>query len=198
MNTAILIFDDAEELDFMGPYEVFAMAAKVAGRGTVQLVAEHDRPVKCAKKMRVLPDLTFGATESMSFDVVLVPGGDGRRAQTENPMLIDWLRETASRAKWATSVCTGAFLLNKAGLLAGGKQVTTHWSRIEELRKFSELTVLENIRYVRDGKVLTGAGVSAGIDLALWLVGQEYSVDIARQTRRMMEYDPAPPYSAEV
>jgi transcriptional regulator GlxA family with amidase domain len=93
-----------------------------------------------------------------------------------------------------TSVCTGAFLLHAAGL-AAGKRVTTHWQSIEELRGLPDVEVVEEIRHVQDGNVVTGAGVSAGIDMALWVVGQLYGVEHARGTQRAMEYDPAPPYS---
>ena len=96
-----------------------------------------------------------------------------------------------------TSVCTGSGLLVASGV-AAGRRVTTHWTWTETLRGLGDCEVLEGVRYVRDGKVVTAAGVSAGIDMALWLVGQIAGVDAAREAQRQMEYDPAPPYAAEV
>lgn len=194
-NIGIVLFDGAEELDFVGPWEVFTFAAKLNSRDRVLLVAERLEPVRCAKGMRVLPDVSFA--EAPPLDVVCVPGGMGTRREVGNAVLIDWLRQTAAQATWVTSVCTGALLLHEAGP-ARGKRVTTHWAYVETLRARGDVTVLEDVRYVRDGNLVTAAGVSAGIDLALWLVGQRDSVQLAREVRRGIEYDPAPPYAAEV
>ena len=113
-------------------------------------------------------------------------------------MLVDWIRKVAPQVRWLTSVCTGAFLLQEAQLLEG-KRVTTHWAFIEQLRqRGGNLTVLENRRFVRDGNLVTAAGVSAGIDMSLWLMGQLHGVEVARKVQRLIEYDPAPPYSADV
>jgi len=198
----IVVFGDAEELDFVGPWEVFTMA-KQAMAGSLEaqdlgvvLVAETLAPVRCAKGLRVLPDYTFD--DAPELDIVLVPGGIGTRHEADNTRLTDWLAKVAARCEWVTSVCTGALLLQRAGLV-DGKRVTTHWGYVETLRKDApETTVLDSARYVRDGNVVTAAGVSAGIDMALWLTGQLWGPDHARTTQRMMEYDPAPPYSAEV
>jgi transcriptional regulator GlxA family with amidase domain len=191
-----LIFDGAEELDFVGPWEVFTMAGNVRDDIRVVTIAERAGPVACAKGMRVLPDHTLA--DAPALDVVMVPGGIGTRREVDNPVLIDWLRRIAPGLRWVTSVCTGALLLCEAGL-ARGRRVTTHWAFIEDLRKrYPDVEVLSGVRYVRDENVCTAAGVSAGIDLALWLTGQIWGVDTARKTQRAMEYDPAPPYAAEV
>ena len=195
VTTGILIFDDAEELDFVGPWEVFTSAAKFNDGNRVVIIAEEPRPIVCAKGLRVLPDHTFA--DAPALDVVLVPGGLGTRRQVNNPALIGWLRAVGARCIWVTSVCTGALLLHEAGF-ASGRRVTTHWSFIETLRSRSDITVLEGTRYVRDGNLVTSAGVSAGIDMALWLVGQVHGVDCARMVQRQIEYDPAPPYAADV
>ncbi|MBL9102204.1 MAG: DJ-1/PfpI family protein [Myxococcales bacterium] len=196
-TTGIVIFDGAEELDFVGPWEVFTAAAHVAGdaAGRVLLLAEHARPVRCAKGMRVLPDVTLA--EAPELDVVLVPGGRGTRREVDNPALIDWLARVAPRCAWVTSVCTGSLLLHAAGP-ARGRRVTTHWSFAADLRARGDITVLEGVRFVRDGNLVTGAGVSAGIDLALWLVGQLHGPAFAREVQRYIEYYPAPPYAAEL
>ena len=191
----IALFDGAEELDFAGPWEVFTMAARLVPGLEVLTAAESERPVLCAKGMRVLPERRLDAVGDL--DVVLVPGGQGTRREVGNPVLIEWLRKTAARCTFVTSVCTGALLLCEAGLARG--RVTTHWAFVSELRqRYPHVEVLENVRYVRDANVVTAAGVSAGIDMALWLCGQLWGVDVARKTQRAMEYDPAPPYAAEV
>ena len=193
LRIGILIFDDAEELDFVGPYEVFTMAKQLKQDGTeVLLVAERDAPVTCAKGMRVLPHVT--TANSGKLDILLVPGGQGTRREVDNQELLAWIAETAKTATWITSVCTGAMLLTAAGP-AKGKRVTTHWGYVEALRARKEAAeVLENFRYVQDGNVVTSAGVSAGIDMALWLVGQVHAIPFARGVQRAMEYDPLPPY----
>lgn len=192
----IVLFDEAEELDFVGPWEVFTMAARTGQEVEVVSVAQEERPVRCAKGMRVLPDLRLDAAGD--FDIVLLPGGQGTRREVSNPVLIEWLRKTSARCSWVTSVCTGALLLCEAGL-ARGRKVTTHWAFVADLRaRYPDVEVREQVRYVRDGNLVTAAGVSAGIDMALWLCGQLWGVEVARKTQRAMEYDPAPPYAADV
>jgi len=199
IGIGILVFDEAEELDFAGPWEVFTMANEVASHlgkppvHDVKLIAAEDRPVRCAKGMRVLPDLT--TAQCSALDVLLVPGGRGTRALANDPAILGWIAEIARQARWVTSVCTGALLLTAAGP-AKGRRVTTHWSFVETLRERGEAAaVLANYRYVRDGNVVTAAGVSAGIDMALWLTGQLHGPDFARAVQRGMEYNPAPPYA---
>ncbi len=201
----LVVFPNAEELDFVGPWEVFTMAKQTLGPAAeaaapatdlgVVLIAQTLEPVRCAKGLRVLPDHTFD--DAPELDVVVVPGGIGTRSEAENPVLLDWLAKIAPRCDWITSVCTGSLLLQRAGLVAG-KRITTHWGYVNALREAApETTVLDSVRYVRDGNVVTAAGVSAGIDMALWLTGQLWGIDHARATQRFMEYDPAPPYTAD-
>ncbi|MBU6297704.1 MAG: DJ-1/PfpI family protein [Alphaproteobacteria bacterium] len=201
LSIGIFIFDGVEELDFAGPWEVFTMGNEVAkhmGRKPVhdvRLIAERHQPIVCAKGMRVLPDLTMG--QCATLDVLLVPGGQGARREVDNPAALSWIAHIAKEAKWVTSVCTGALLLTAAGP-AKGKRVTTHWSFIDTLRARGEAAeVVERQRYVQDGNIVSAAGVSAGIDMALWLTGQIHSPDFARTVQRGMEYDPAPPYGSQ-
>jgi transcriptional regulator GlxA family with amidase domain len=194
MKIGILLFEDAEELDFVGPWEVFKMAREAKPEAfQLLLVAEKDAPVRCRGGMRVLPDTTMAACGSL--DVLLVPGGQGTRTEVKNEALLAWIAKVSARAEWVTSVCTGAMLLTAAGP-ARGKRVTTHWAFVKALRERGEAAeVLDSFRYVRDGNVVTAAGVSAGIDMALWLVGQWHGPEFARNVQRYMEYDPAPPYA---
>lgn len=192
----MLLFDDLEELDLVGPWEVFTSAALAEPETRVVSIAQTPEPVRCAKGLRITPDHAF--EDAPALDVVLVPGGMGTRREVDNPVLVDWLREAGAGCEWVTSVCTGAYLLCRAGF-AEGRRVTTHWAFVSTLREaHPEVEVLEGMRYVRDGNLVTAAGVSAGIDMALWLVGQIWGVERARGTQRMIEYDPAPPYGAEV
>lgn len=194
VTTGIVLFDEAEELDWAGPYEVFTMARQPGD--VVVTIAEHDGPVTCAKGLRVLPDHTFA--DAPALDVLLIPGGRGSRRERTNPAMLDFVRRVAPSCAWVTSVCTGVFVLHAAGP-AQDKQVTTHWAAIEELRALApDLDILTDVRYVRDGNVVSSAGVSAGIDMALWLVGQITSVEHARATQYLMEYNPAPPYASRV
>jgi transcriptional regulator GlxA family with amidase domain len=196
ITTGILLFDDAEELDFAGPWEVFTNAARKEQGDRVVTIAPAPGPVRCAKGLRVLPD--HGFEDAPALDVVLVPGGQGTRREIDNPVVIDWLRKTSERCRFVTSVCTGSLLLVGAGL-AQGKRVTTHWAFLDALRqRGGGATVVDGVRYVRDGNLVTAAGVSAGIDMSLWLVGQLYDVTHARNVQRVMQYDPAPPYAADV
>ena len=186
----IVIFDDAEELDWVGPFEVLTNACKDGDR--VVVVAETEGPVRGAKGLRVLPDHTFD--DCPPLDVVLVPGGIGTRKEMHNEVLRSFLLAQAERAEWTTSVCTGAFVLSAAGLLKG-KRATTHWLTFDELRTHDpDLELDPDARWVVDGNVVTAAGVSAGIDMALWLVGQLYDPDHARLIQKYIQYDPAPPY----
>ena len=198
----IVVFDGAEELDFVGPWEVFTASAALRAEAEVDgsaddrvvLVAESSAPVRCAKGLRVLPDLTFA--DVTALDVVVVPGGRGTRREVENPLLLGWLRTVDATTTWTTSVCTGSFLLH-ASKVAEGRRLATHWGSEDRLAALG-VDVVREARFVRDGKVVSSQGVSAGIDMALWVVGQLHSPAHARRVQRYIQYDPAPPYSADI
>jgi transcriptional regulator GlxA family with amidase domain len=191
----LLIFDGAEELDFVGPWEVFTMSAAIRDQDDAAvLIAEHAGPVRCNKGMRVLPDHTLDNCPPL--DVLLVPGGMGTRREVSNPAIIDWIRATSATAAWTTSVCTGALLLHEAGP-ARGRRVATHRAFEDSLRERGNISVISDARYVVDGNLVTSQGVSAGIDMALWLVGALHGREHARAVRRDMQYEPAPPYLAD-
>jgi transcriptional regulator GlxA family with amidase domain len=191
----LLVFDDAEELDFAGPWEVFTASGMLRDDGdSAVLIAERPGPVRCAKGLRVLPDHTL--TDHPALDVVLIPGGQGTRREVSNPAIIEWIRTVSATAQWTTSVCTGALLLHEAGP-ARGRRVATHHGFEDALEARGEVTVVRDARYVVDGSLVTSQGVSAGIDMALWLVGALYGRDHSRAVRRYIQYDPAPPYLAD-
>ena len=194
----LLVFDDAEELDFVGPWEVFTASTMVIGADGdhhVSMVTERNEPVRCAKGMAVIPHHTLD--DHPAYDVVLVPGGMGTRTEVNNERVLDWLTRVALTATWMTSVCTGSLLLVASGV-AAGKRVATHWGFEDTLDARDDCTVVRNARWVRDGSVVSSQGVSAGIDMALWLIGEIHGPAHARTVQRYLQYDPAPPYQADV
>ena len=190
----ILLFPDVEELDFVGPWEVFTTFAKYFDQDwQVVTIAETPGALKCAKGLSVVPDHTFDDCPRM--DVLLVPGGQGTRREVDNEALIDFVRRVGSACQWVTSVCTGAFVLSRAGFLQG-RRATTHWATLDLLRSEPGVEVVEQ-RFVQDGNVITAAGVSAGIDMALHLVGILKDPEVARNVQKAIEYYPEPPYAEE-
>jgi len=191
----LLIFDGAEELDFTGPWEVFTASRMLRDDAdTAILIAERPGAIRCSKGMRVLPDHTLD--DHPPLDVLLVPGGNGTRREVSNPAITGWIRKTSAAAAWTTSVCTGALLLHEAGP-ARGRKVATHYAFEDTLQARGDITVVCDARYVVDGNLVTSQGVSAGIDMALWLVGRLHGRDHARTVRRYIQYEPAPPYLAD-
>ena len=185
----ILLFDGAEEMDFAGPWEVFTAAVSGMPSDRVITIAERSRPITCEMGMRVIPDLPYG--EAPEVDVILVPGGSGARREIANPATTNWLRNAAAKCTWLTSVCTGAFLLVGAGL-ARGRRITTHHDFIHDLRAAGGSDVVEGVRFVRDGNLVTAAGVMSGIEMSLWLVERLYGADLAAKARSYIAYDYPP------
>jgi transcriptional regulator GlxA family with amidase domain len=190
-NVGILIFEGVELLDFAGPFEVFS-AARPASHSTERLlnvftVAEEAAPVTCNNPLTVLPKYTLAT--SPPIDLLVVPGGRGTRTAIDRPELIAWIADRAAAATLTASVCTGSFLLAKAGLLEG-KATTTHWGSIERMRHdFPGLDVREAVRWVDTGDVVSSAGVSAGIDMALYVLQRLFGKDVADATARGIEYE---------
>jgi transcriptional regulator GlxA family with amidase domain len=202
IDIGILIFDDVEELDFVGPWEVWNMVNTVLRTRNenaavrVRLISENEDQIRAVKGMRVLADTAISDVKSL--DVVCIPGGQGVRPLIQKPQTITWVKDIAPTCKWVTSVCTGAFVLSKSGLTKD-KRLATHWAAFDEFRNLGlDGILVPHIRYVRDGNILTSAGVSAGIDMALWLVGELFSPQFARDVQRAMQYDPSPPYAGDV
>lgn len=191
----IVVFDDVEELDAVGPYEVFGVARGLRPESfELSLVAaDSSTPVRCVNGLRLLPDRGFDGDPSL--DVLIIPGGVGTRKVAADEAFLTWIRTAAAGAQIVASVCTGARVTLAAGL-AEGRRLTTHWSAVEELRADGRAAeVLDDVRFVRDGNIIHSAGVSAGIDMSLWLLGQLTEPGFARQVQRVIEYQPAPPYA---
>ncbi len=191
-SIAFILFDDAEELDFVGPWEVLTYTGKLQdGTCTAFTVSQDGGDVRCAKGLRVIADYSFA--DCPPADMILVPGGMGTRSEVDNPRMIEFLRSMGARCELVTSVCTGAFLLERAGFLTG-KRAVTHWASMDRFRALGTVEVVQE-RYVDEGNVITAAGVSAGIDMALHLVGRLWSPELARRVQKGIEYFPAPPYA---
>lgn len=188
MQIAVVLFDRFTALDAVGPYETLG---RLPGAETV-FVAEQAGPVRNESGTLALT-ADQALAEVARPDLVVVPGGPGQSAQMENPVLLDWLRAADATSAWTTSVCTGSLLLAAAGLLRG-RRATSHWLALNELKRFGAEPTGE--RVVTDGKYVTAAGVSSGIDMGLTLLGRIAGDGHAQAVQLMTEYDPQPPYDA--
>ena len=192
-QVGILLFQDIEVLDFCGPFEVFSVTRlneekrrDEASPFNVFLVAETKAPVVTTGAMKVLPD--FDLDGCPSLDILVVPGGWGTRREMRNERLLGWIAGRSRQVESLTSVCTGALLLGKAGLL-DGKRATTHWRSLDWMQQlFPKTTVEKRLHFVEDGALFTSAGISAGIDMALKVVARHFGEAIARATAKHMEY----------
>jgi putative intracellular protease/amidase len=188
VQIAIVLFDRFTALDAVGPYETLG---RLPDAQTV-FVAEHTGPVRTdTGNLALTADRALADVPDP--DIVVVPGGPGQSPQMENETLLDWLRAADATSTWTTSVCTGSLLLAAAGLLAG-RRATSHWLALDHLKRFGTEPTAE--RVVTDGKYVTAAGVSSGIDMGLTLLGRIAGDDHARAVQLLTEYDPQPPYDA--
>ncbi|MDQ0607504.1 transcriptional regulator GlxA family with amidase domain [Variovorax sp. W1I1] len=188
MNFGIIVFPDVEELDFVGPWEMLTMWSKLAaGPENCLIVAEKTGPVVCAKGLSINPHVSFA--DCPPLDYLLVPGGMGTRREVDNPAMVQFLAKQAPGCKALLSVCTGAFVLHAAGLLAG-KTATTHWGSLDRLRALGDVKVVEQ-RFVQDGDTWTSAGVSAGTDLMLAFIAHTAGEEAAAKVQLQAEYYPA-------
>ena len=188
MNIGIYIYDRAEVLDFSGPYEVFTTASRVSPAPPpfhVFLIGETGAVVTARAGFRIHPH--FGFDTHPAIDLLMVVGGY-HYDELQKPGVLTWIKTQAGLAAITASVCSGASLLARAGVLTH-QTVTTHWEEIPELKEnYPELTVRENTRWVDSGNIVTSAGISAGLDMSLHLVGRCHSMELARKTARQMEY----------
>jgi transcriptional regulator GlxA family with amidase domain len=190
---AIALFDGAEELDWAGPWEVLAAWSKQWPDDGVEVftVAREQGEITCAKGLRVLPDRTWG--DAGTVDVLVYPGGMGTRRELKDDAVLEWLRSLQDSGALMTSVCTGSLVYAAAGFLRD-RPATTYWGSLDLLRELdSSIDVREDDRFVDSGEIVTAAGVSAGIDMALHLVARLHSPERAREVRRYIQYDPEPP-----
>lgn len=187
MHVGFLIFPRVQQLDLTGPHEVFAQVASAE----VHLLWKDRQPVRSTSGLVFTPTSTFA--EAPALDVLCIPGGIGVNALLEDAPVLRWVRQAAERARFVTSVCTGALVLGAAGLLAG-RRATTHWLAHDLLARFGAIPTAG--RVVRDGNLLTAGGVTAGIDFGLTLVSELFGQAEAERIQLYLEYAPAPPFES--
>lgn len=187
-TVAILLFDEIEVLDFAGPFEVFAVTDELSNHQLFQVVtvAQEARSIRARHGLSVNPRYSFN--DCPKPDILVVPGGFGTRALLKNQVVLDWIKAINATAEIVVSVCTGSIVLGRAGLLDGLK-ATTHHSCFALLREHApRTTVIETDRFIDNGRILTAAGISAGIDVSLHLVARLHGAETAQRTARHMEY----------
>ncbi|RXK54686.1 DJ-1/PfpI family protein [Oleiharenicola lentus] len=187
-TVAILLFDDVEVLDFAGPFEVFSVTRELAGEKlfNVHTVGLTPGTIRARNGLKVVPEHTLETVPAP--DLLLVPGGYGTRMLLNQARVVEWVRRNAAKAEIVASVCTGSLLLAKAGLLAGSP-ATTHFQCFDLLRELEPTaTVREDVRFTDHGRILTAAGISAGIDLSLHIVARLHGFETAQRTAVYMEY----------
>jgi transcriptional regulator GlxA family with amidase domain len=187
MKIAILLYDNYTALDVVGPYEVLS---NIPG-SKIYFTAEKPGLYKNIKGIQIAADCSLNDMEDP--EIIVIPGGFGIDAILNNKEILQWINMVHEQSQWTTSVCSGSLLLAAAGVLNGCK-VTTHWNRVEQLKKYQVEFV--NNRYVRDGKIITSAGVSAGIDMALYLTSLVVNEKFAKTVQLAIEYDPKPPFDS--
>lgn len=189
-TVGILLFDDVEVLDFAGPFEVLSVTEdENAGKlFKVVTISETGKLVRARNGLKVEPDYHFG--NHPELDILVVPGGYGaREVESKNPVVVNWVKKQNQTVQKMTSVCTGSFILGEAGLI-NGKSATTHWTALDRMEKaFPEVLVKRKVKFVDQGHLITSAGISAGIEMALHLVAVLYSKETAEHTAKHMEYD---------
>jgi transcriptional regulator GlxA family with amidase domain len=192
-NVGILVFNDVEVLDFCGPFEVFASAQRSGDEDrderrlyNAYTIAEKGDIVVCRGGLLVKPHYMFH--DHPHFDLLVIPGGFGTRQERNNPAVLNWIRKAMATAEVTTTVCTGSFLLGALGAL-DGRTATTHWAAIDSLRAdHPAINLVDDRRVIDEGSIVTSAGVSAGIDMALYMLARLNGIDVARDTARGMEY----------
>lgn len=187
LQIGLLAFPGVQQLDLTAPYEVFASLPGVE----VHIVAAHRAPVRSATGLMLAPTIT--CAECPALDVICIPGGVGVNALMQDEAILAFVRGQAARARYVTSVCTGALVLGAAGLLKG-RRATTHWAALDLLEAFGATPVAE--RVVRDGNLVTGGGVTAGIDFALTLAAELFGREEAERVQLALEYAPSPPFDS--
>lgn len=188
-SVGIFLFNEVEVLDFAGPFEVFSITKVHEEKPfTVYTVSQNGEMIIARNGLKVKPD--YSIEDLPPVDILIIPGGKGAREnEVKNDIVINWVRQQMKEVKLMTSVCTGALLLAKAGLLEGLK-ATTHWASIQTFKKdFPNVEVMENVKFVDEGHIITSAGISAGINMSFHIVKNLLGVEIAEETAKNMEYD---------
>lgn len=190
-TVGILLFNEVEVLDFAGPFEVFSIATLLESNEKpfiVKTISENGELVTARNGLKVKPDYSFA--NHPSFDIVIIPGGFGaEQIEINNSSVIEWIKNQQSRVEFMTSICTGALLLAKAGIL-NGKKATTHWMDIDRLeQEFPNVSVQRDVKFVDEDSIITSGGISAGINMSFHLISRLHGKDVAIKTAKRMEYE---------
>jgi transcriptional regulator GlxA family with amidase domain len=187
-NVGIFVFDEVEILDFAGPYEVFSSVKYLNEKPfTVKTIAQSKDLINTRNGLKVTPDYDF--SDAPHFDIIIIPGGHGtEEIEFNNTTVISWIKNRMKDVTIMASVCTGSFLLAKAGLL-NGKSATTHWMDIDRLEKDYNVKIKKDVKFVDEDSIITSAGVSAGIDMSFYIVKKLLGKEVATNTAKWMEYD---------
>jgi len=185
-NIGILIFDDVEILDFAGPYEVFSVTGKREGKGYFNVFTVSEKEVvKTANGLKVIPD--YNLTNHPNIEILVVPGGLGARTEIKNEVVLKWVKDVSKVSEYILSVCTGSLILAKAGLLEK-LEATTHYTCYDLLQELDATLKLKKERFVDNGKIITSAGVSAGIDASMYIIEKIHGRDVSEETAKHIEY----------
>ncbi|MBT2653185.1 MULTISPECIES: DJ-1/PfpI family protein [Oceanobacillus] len=190
-TVGILLFNEVEVLDFAGPFEVFSITTLHNSNDklfNVSTISENGELVTARNGLKVYPDYSF--VNHPSFDIVIIPGGYGaEEIEISNPNVINWIKNQQAKVEFMTSVCTGALLLAKAGIL-DGKRATTHWMDLDRLEKeYSSVLVQRDTKFIDEGSIITSGGISAGINMSFHLISRLHGIEVAKETAKRMEYD---------
>lgn len=190
-TVGILLFNEVEVLDFAGPFEVFSIATLLKSNEKpfiVKTISEDGELVTARNGLKVKPDFSF--SNHPSLDIVVIPGGFGaEQIEINNSSVIEWIKNQQSRVEFMTSICTGALLLAKAGIL-DGKKATTHWMDIDRLeQEFPNVSVQRDVKFVDEDTIITSGGISAGINMSFHLISRLHGKDVAIKTAKRMEYE---------
>jgi transcriptional regulator GlxA family with amidase domain len=192
----LFVYESAACFDFTGPLDIFNISNSLVKKGRVVTIGAHPGIVQCSGGLKIQVDHTLETAPPL--DVLLVPGAEAAVDNlSRKEDVFQWIKDQVERVRFLTAVCTGALILQGAGVLSG-KKATTHWMYLDQLSRDESIQVMPEMRYVRDGNIVTSQGVTAGIDMALWLVGHLHTPEHARMVKKMIHYNPAPPYTAEV
>ena len=188
-NTAIFIFENVEVLDFTGPFEIFNSANRILGDESFKVftTAESDKIVNARNGLQVTPDFTI--QNCPRPDILIIPGGEGRKMQMNNKVILNWIRDSFPGLQYLFSICTGSFILGNTGLLNGQKATTHHLSYDEFEKTFPQVSLIKDVPYVDNGKIITSAGISTGMKASLYLLDKISGEGLGKRTAEYMEYD---------
>jgi transcriptional regulator GlxA family with amidase domain len=190
IQLGIFLFPEVEVLDFAGPFEVFSLAENEAQEKLFQVhtIGETTETIQARNGLQVVPDYSFN--DHPELEILIIPGGHGARVlEVNKPETLDWIKQQQQKVAILASVCTGAFLLAKLGLL-DDKKATTHWAHYDELeQQYPQIDIQRNVKFVDEGKIITAGGISAGIDMSFYLITRLFDQKLAQQTAKRMEYD---------